>query len=1097
MTGKCNNRIIKRILTGVLTAVVLFSSIPVAEGLGVTKAEKKPEWDGSFESGVIGKTATGWNLVSSNIKGEYDKKNDYTGYYQLLISEDSYSGAKSLEISPSDVGTKGYIYAESDLLSVESDTAYSFNYAMKITGAEKPETLEEGKVQDQFFGGSAYLTQYDKKGNELRRTQLGTTICEDTDWERVTMYVQTEADTAKVKLSYWVGGMWQRNPDLKILVDEIEIEEISDKQLLNGDFESGSGKYDIYSWHLTSKTIQNEDIPMKDKDRLNYVANYTMARETNGYHGDAVSVTRNSYGYVTLDSNRIKIKENATYIIDAAIRIQNADDDFEGVGVYLSEYDAKGEKISTVELVARYKEDMDWTEVTASYTPGKGATHFQLEFWCGGLEKSHFTASFDDVRITTIQRKTSDDGVNNGNFEELYDGAVFDWEFVKRTGTSITSTFDGYNGTKGVYIELMGENTQSYACMKSNYFDVVAGQDYKYTYMSRFEERKGDCYIVVNVYFYDKNGEQLEIIRDGEHDHRTETTEWENEAGYVTAPKGAVTARLEFLIAGISYKCWMDDVTWHTRDKEADVYGFDAVDNRGNLVGWTVSQPAAAKVDHKTYREGTASLFLSNTLNSGYTEITADELIPLNSGVRYKFTMYAKSYDCDVDMEGIKLWAVGYNKEGKAYTYFEGTRLLLNEDTEESNWMELTLGVNNTAGNVAYIRPYIQIDAGNVNVWLDDFSWKVWDVTDEFYEDFDSIRDDGTPDGWTAAAVSGNPTFVTSDSVVRIEAPTDSDTGMITTKWKTIQEYISCDFTTTYSTTAGTKAKVVIKFYDYKGKEIEASRQEQLLETTNGTYADSSFRFIMPAMAYAMIELSNEGAGTVAFEGLSIVQNTEETASAETDWRGAWIWYDEDYHDSINGTPRYFRYTFTLPDNPAEGNIQITADDYLRMWINGVEIVDDAFDETWSSISMIEDLQNYMTAGENVIAVSVGNYTLYSGLLFDGYVTTENGEWVDIISTDATVSSLTEHEGWQEKDFDDSAWPQAKIVEKVGGNQWGSDAIFDASAIVQNIFEVEEYSITENVAAGDAVKLTMTVVPEKDIKGKMDLRAKLWIRNTE
>ncbi len=1073
--------IMKRVLAIALAVATVLTTVPAIDLTESVKAADKATWDGTFEKGVIGRTVKGWTLVSADAKYEYEKRVDYAKNYQLLISGDSKSGTKALEISPKSGGTQGYVFAESELLDVKSATAYSLNYAIKVKGAE-------GK---QFRGTLAYLTQYDKKGNELKRTQVGTTLLEDTDWSNITQYVQTEADTAKVKISYWVGGYIGKNKDLKVLVDNVEMEQLSESELLNGGFESGSGKNDIYSWHLTSKSIQNEPVEQ------NWAANYTMERETNGYHGDAVAVTRLGTGYVTLDSNRIKVEEGSTYIIDLAFRIQNVDQDFEAVHVYLAEYDKKGERLTPISFSPRYETAMDWTEFTGSYTPSKDAVYFQLEFWCGGFKESNFTANFDDVRITTIQRKTSADGVNNGNFEEVYDGAVFDWNLVKREDTSITPTFNGYNGTKGVYVVKTSEEKQGYAAMQSNYFDVVAGKDYKYSFMSRFEKQKGNVYIVVNVYFYDKNGERLEIIRDQEHDHRTVTSEWECEAGYVTAPKGATQARLEFLIAGVSYECWMDDVTWSTRDKEANVYGFDALDNKGNIAGWTVTQPAAAKADKKTFRQGTSSLFISHTLNEGYTEVTADELIPINGGVRYKFTMYLKSYDCNVGSAGIKMWAAAYDKEGKKVTTFEGTRVLLNEASEKSNWMELTLGVNNIAGNVAYIRPYIQIASGTVNVWLDDLSWKVWDVSDEFYEDFDSVRDDGAPDGWTATVVNGNPKFVTSDSVVRIEAPTDSDTGKITTKWKTLQEYISCDFAATYSTTAGTKAKVVIKFYDYKGTEIEKSRQEQILDATNGVYADTSFRFIMPAMTYAIIELSNEGAGTVAFEGLSITQNTEDTASAETDWRGVWIWHDEDYHDSENSTPRYFRYHVTLPDNPMEGNIQITADDNLRVWINGTEIIDDSMSEHWANISMIDSLTDYMTAGENVIAVSVTNFTSYAGLLFDGYVETENGEWVDIISTDTTVSSLVEYEGWQEKDYDDSAWSQAKIVEKVGGAQWGSDAIFDASALVQNIFEVEEYSLTEDVTAGNAVKLTMTVVPEKDIEGTMELGARLWVRNTE
>lgn len=1072
----------KRVLAVALAVVTVLTAVPNTPFIGYAKKATNEAWDGTFENGVIGKTPEGWTLVSSDIRGNYEKTGNFAENYKLTTSSESKSGSKALEISPKNLGTQGYAYAESDLLDVEADTAYSFNYAIKIQGVES---------SDLFFGGKVYISQYDKKGNELKRTQVGSAIQEDTDWETFTMYVQTEEDTEKVKFSYWIGGKWQKNEKLKIFIDDVEMEKISDEKLLNGNFESGSGKNDIYSWHMSSKNIFNEVV------EDNYVSNYTMVRETNGYHGDAVAVTRNSWGYVTLDSNKIKIGSGSTYIIDLALRIQNADEDFEAVHIYVAEYDKSGKRLKPISLIPRFEENIDWTEVTGSYTPSKEAVYFQLEFWCGGFRESHFTANFDDVRITTIRRNTSTDGVNNGNFEEVYDGAVFDWTLVDREDTKLSSTFDGYNGTKGIYCIKTSKEKHGYACMQSNLFDVVPGQDYKMTYMSRLANQVGNVYIVVNACFYDAEGNRLETLRDQEHDQRTKSDEWQCQVGYYTAPERAATCKLEFLICGTSYECWIDDVTWNTRDDEANVYGFDAVDNKGNLVGWTVTQPAAAKVDTKTYRQGTSSLFISQTTKYTTTRIMADGLIPISKGTRYKFSAYVKSYDCDVDSEGIRMWAIGYDQTGKKVATIEGIVRTLNKSSEESNWTQMIFGVNNLSGYIAYIRPYIDIAPGKMNVWIDDFSWEIYDTTNEFYEDFDSIRDDGAPDGWDATAISGKPSFVTSDSVVSIKAGSADDKGMIVSRWNTMQEYITCIFNTTYSTTPGTKAKVSIKFYDYKNQEITNSRQEQLLESTGGQYAEYSFKFIMPSVKYATIELSNEGQGTVSFEGLSIVQTEEDNDTGVTDWRGAWIWHDEDYHDSENSTPRYFRYKFTIPDNPAEGTLQITADDRMRLWINGVEVVDQAMSEDRANVSLIDGIEQYMTAGENVIAVSAWNFTSYAGVLFDGYVETESGEWVDFYSTEATVSSLTEVDGWNEKGFDDSSWTNCQIVEKVGGPQWGTIVVFDSSALVKNIFEVEKYTITEDVAAGDAAMLTMTVIPEKDITANIDLTGRLWIRNTE
>lgn len=1089
MNYKGKHSATKRILAAVLAIVTVLTAVPETSLLGYAKKSdsEKKSWDGTFESGVLGESPEGWSLVSSDIKGNYETASDkdYSKNYQMVISGEKKSGSKALEISGKDKGTKGYVYAESDYISVEAETAYSFNYAIKVQGVEG---------SDKFYGGKVYVRQYDKDGNELSKTSMSKAIQEDADWENYTKYIQTDADATKVRISFWVGGVWQKNDGFKVLVDDVELEKLSDKKLLNGGFENGSGKNDIYSWHMTSKSMQNAAVD------IDYASNYTMERETNGYHGDAVSITRNSWGYVTLDSNKIKIEDDSTYIIDLALRIQNVDEDFEAVRLYVAEYDKNGERLQHISLAPEFREAIDWTEVTGSYTPSKDAVYFHMEFWCGGLKQSHFTASFDDVRITTIKRNTSDDGVNNGNFEEVYDGAVFDWNLLKREDTAFSSTFDGYNGTKGIYCIKTSEEKHGYACMQSNTFEVKAGQEYKLTYMSRLKNQVGNVYIVVNCYFYDAEGNKIEVIRDDENDHRTKSSEWMNEVGYITAPAKSATCRLEFLICGTSYECWIDDVTWNTRDDEADIYGFDAVDNKGNIAGWTVSQPATAKVDTKTYREGTGSLFISHTLNDAYTEVLSDTLIPVGKGARYKFTAFVKSYDCNINSEGIRLMCTTYDKEGKKKGTIEGLRVLLNEESEVSGWRQLTLGVTNFSGDIGYIRPYIYIGAGTMNLWIDDLTWRAHNNGDQFFEDFDSILDDGSPDGWSATVLSGKPSFVTKDSEVVIKADSADDVGMITSKWNTIHEYITCTYATLYATSPGTKAKVTIKFFDYKDEEIVESRHEEILDSTGGEYQEVFFDFLMPGIKYATVELSNEGAGTVCFDSISIVQNEDSATNQDegvSNWRGSWIWHDEDYHDSINGTPRYFRYHFTLPDNPAEGTLQITADDRMRLWVNGVEIIDDAMSQNKEYVSLIEGMEDYLTEGENVIAISAWNYTSYAGVLFDGYVETEDGEWVDFYSTDAAVSSLTEVEGWHEKDFDDSSWSNCQIVEKVGGPQWGNEAVFDASALVKNIFEVTEYTITEDVKAGDSAKLTMTVIPEKDITANIDLSAALWVRNSE
>lgn len=1077
--------IVRRIVVMCLIIVVAVTSIPASGLTAEGKETNDSAWDGTFENEVLGKTPNSWSLFSCEMNGKLAPNKTYKDNYNLIVTDGKEKGTKALSVEAKGNGTRGYVLAESSMISVTGGNAYSLNCMMKIDGVESSSF---------FYGGKLYAIQYDKKGNELEKTQIGKTVTSNMDWENYALYVQMNPKTVEVKLSLYIGGQWQKNKGLQVCLDEISLEKLSDKKLLNGGFEKGTGNNDIYSWHLRSTTNVN------GPTTSNFVKNYDLERIKDGYHGEAVSITRKGVGYVALDSNLIKVEQGVNYIVDYAYRIANATlPSFLGAGAYVSEYDENQTMLSRTALHSRNTENTDWKEMSCSYIPSEAAVYFRIELACGDyLKGTTFTVCFDDVRVTAIRRNLSNDGINNGNFEEVYEGTVFDWNLKKREDTSFASTFDGYNNTKGLYITKTSVDKHGYALLESNKFNVVEGQNYKATYMVRLENQVGNVYIVMTARFYDAKGKQLETLRCNEFDHRTKTEEWQQQVGYYTAPKGATTAILRFQVCGTSYQCWMDDVVWSVRDDKADIWGFDAIDKQGKLAGWTITtQPAGVKADKKVYREGTGSLFVSQTSNTADTKILSDILIPVEKETRYKFTAWIKSYSCNVGTESVRLGAITYDKNGKKIGEVNGLYRVLNEDSEPSDWKELILGIR-TGAKVAYVRPYIKVADGSINLWVDDLEWKIFDLYDEYYEDFDSVRNDGTPDGWSAEISSGNPSFVSNDGFVTIEAKDEQDVGVISGRWDTRFEYTTMSYTTTYATSGNAKAKVTIRFYDYSDKEIEDARVEKILDSTGGVYIDTTFDFLLTSAKYMMIELSHEGTGSVSFDGIQIIQNSkEEETTDEITWRGKWIWHNEDYTDSINSTPRFFRYHFTLPDTAVASNIQITADDRLQLWINGIRVEEENMNDRYMYISVIDNISDYLVPGDNVIAVRVVNYTAYSGLLFDGYAEMANGERIDFYSKEDTVSSLVEQEGWQEKEFDDSKWTNCKIMDlAVGGTLW-EDMIYDASAYVKNKFDVVDYSVTEEINAGEDALLTMTIIPEIDVTSDIPLNAKIWKRNTQ
>jgi hypothetical protein len=372
-------------------------------------------------------------------------------------------------------------------------------------------------------------------------------------------------------------------------------------------------------------------------------------------------------------------------------------------------------------------------------------------------------------------------------------------------------------------------------------------------------------------------------------------------------------------------------------------------------------------------------------------------------------------------------------------------------------------------------------------------------LENEFYDDFDSVTNQGTPAGWDKIVEEGEPEFSTSNSITTIKAEDNDDIGTISARWETRMEYRNMKYSMVYATTGDTGAKVTIKFYGFNDKEIEADRIEKEFDSTDGEYQKIEFDFMLLSAKYMRIEISNTEDGTLNVEDLSVVSFEEEKSDEdEIGWRGYWIWHDENYKDSINGTSRYFRCHFTLDEIPVASILQISADDRLKVFVNGVQYQEDNMNKRFTEVSVLDNIHESLQIGDNVIAVEVWNFTAYAGLLFDGFAEYESGERVDFFSTTGSViSSNVLEEGWSERTFDDSKWTPTMFMDYNANSVWPEDLIYDKAPFIKEKFEVIDYTLTESVIAGDDAVLNMTIIPQIDFKKDIDIVANLWIRNSQ
>ena len=165
--------------------------------------------------------------------------------------------------------------------------------------------------------------------------------------------------------------------------------------------------------------------------------------------------------------------------------------------------------------------------------------------------------------------------------------------------------------------------------------------------------------------------------------------------------------------------------------------------------------------------------------------------------------------------------------------------------------------------------------------------------------------------------------------------------------------------------------------------------------------------------------------------------------SVSTSLQGAsWIWYPQgNPADSAPVGTRYFRRAFDLPADAqvTAANFQLTADDNFVLYVNGkLAARSPQVNDSWRTAVDV-DLTADLRPGRNVIAIQAANAQPGpSGLVGKLQVGISGADPIDIVTDTAWKSSDLEVAGWQQPDFDDSAWPVALVAAAYGSGPWGN-----------------------------------------------------------
>lgn len=147
-------------------------------------------------------------------------------------------------------------------------------------------------------------------------------------------------------------------------------------------------------------------------------------------------------------------------------------------------------------------------------------------------------------------------------------------------------------------------------------------------------------------------------------------------------------------------------------------------------------------------------------------------------------------------------------------------------------------------------------------------------------------------------------------------------------------------------------------------------------------------------------------------------------------WKAHWIFAAGNPGDTKRLAARK---AFTLAETPRLAKLAATADNGLKVWVNGVPVLD-VFD--WSQAHRA-DITSLLHAGENVIAAEVNNVDGPGGLILQARVVGAEGETT--LATDGSwLISTNPASGWREAGFVDGGWVKATDLGAPPEDPWGN-----------------------------------------------------------
>ena len=152
-----------------------------------------------------------------------------------------------------------------------------------------------------------------------------------------------------------------------------------------------------------------------------------------------------------------------------------------------------------------------------------------------------------------------------------------------------------------------------------------------------------------------------------------------------------------------------------------------------------------------------------------------------------------------------------------------------------------------------------------------------------------------------------------------------------------------------------------------------------------------------------------------------------------------WIWSGP---GAVQDAPKetvFLRHTVRLDGRPTQAEIVASADNGLRLFVNGREILRS---DNWE-VPVKADQAPFLRPGENVLAVRAQNKGGAAGLLVVGHAVLEGDKRMDLSTGEAWRWTNKAPTGWDRVGFDDAQFKPVAVLGDVSASPWRIDGKLD------------------------------------------------------